>query len=203
MDEPRRRKIYLIRHGETEDGGARRIRGWKNVPLSPDGKRQVERLGWELAGSGLKTLYASDMERTRETAKAIAATTKAKIVLSPQMRSWNLGEFAGMQYPAMTPELQKYAIRKPTMRVPGGEAFCEFKERAFSGIRDAIRKYPKDMLGLVTHHGVERLIKAWLAKNCPADFDLDFAVMFAEGESEAHHELIDIDCDNLMAQEYV
>jgi 2,3-bisphosphoglycerate-dependent phosphoglycerate mutase len=201
--EGRIRHIYLIRHGETEDGGVRRIRGWKNVPLSVEGRRQIERLGFELAGSGLKNLYTSDMERTKDTAKAIAKTTNAKVILSPQLRSWNLGEFTGMQYPAMTPELQKYAIRKPNQRVPGGEAFCEFKERAFSGLRDAIRKYPADMLGLVTHHGVERLFKAWLAKNCSANLDLDFGVMFQEGEAEAHHELIPVDCENLMAREYV
>ena len=201
------REVYLIRHGATalnvEGGGPDRIRGWKNVPLSVHGRQEVEQLSWQLANSGLKTLCASDMERARDTAKAVSKTTNAKVLTTPQLRPWNLGEFTGMESSSVHPEIVKYAVRKPNMRVPGGEAFNEFKERAFSGLRGAIRKVEKDYLGLVTHHRVERLVKAWIAAGQTADFDLDFDVMFQRGEATAHAEIISLNLDNLLAAEYL
>lgn len=204
----RRRDIYVIRHGATGGPGTRgdcnRIHGWDDtIQLTEDGRREVEMLGFQLAGSGIKTLYASDLGRTRETAKIIAKSTGAKVVLSPQLRSWNLGEFTGMDSQAARPQLLKYAMRKPNMRVPGGEAFCEFVERAAAGLRDAINKFPRDYLALVTHYRYERWLKAWIAAGCPVDMGVDFAVMFADGESTAHAEKVGINCDNLLAGEFV
>jgi broad specificity phosphatase PhoE len=68
--------IYIIRHASTalngESGGDDKIRGWMDVPLSREGKREAEDLAWRLRKSGIDTVFSSDLIRAEDTARAIA-----------------------------------------------------------------------------------------------------------------------------------
>src|ERR1043166_2636888 len=59
-------QFYLIRHGATPmnagTGSIDRIRGWRNVPLSPQGHKEADKLGARLKGSGIKLLVHSDLD---------------------------------------------------------------------------------------------------------------------------------------------
>lgn len=191
------REVYIIRHGATamnsESGGPDRIRSWRNLPLSPEGHREIHKLGQELANHGIATCVSSDLQRARETAQAVAKTNHAEVILNSDLRPWDLGEFTGQESRVVTPEIIKFAQQKPERKIPGGESFDEFKERAFKGVREACDDYPVQYLAIVTHHRVERLIKAWQAAGFPADKSIDFSVMFSPGEKTAHAEKIKID----------
>jgi broad specificity phosphatase PhoE len=59
--EPNLRAIYLIRHGATVMNresaiGVSRARGWKNVPLSPEGRREAQWLATSLRESNITHL---------------------------------------------------------------------------------------------------------------------------------------------------
>ena len=100
------RTIQLIRHGATrlnnDDVSVDRIRGWKDIPLSPDGKKEAERIGREIAKNPPDFIASSDLERAYDTAKAIAdACDMAVGDVTKGFRPWNLGDFEGNQ--AMKP----------------------------------------------------------------------------------------------------
>lgn len=195
------RTIYLIRHGATaynsESGGLDRIRGWKNVPLSEEGREEIKKLAQDLKDSGIGLIVSSDLDRARETAEAIAKTTGAKIELSRQFRPWDLGEYTGQESTAVHPLMVNFATKKPWLRVPGGESFDGFKDRVFSGLREICRKEPEKTLAIVTHHRDERMIRAWIALGSPANEAIDLNVMFVRGEKTAHAEKIKIDMGTL------
>lgn len=195
--------VYVIRHGSTplnsQNGGTDRVRGWKNVPLSPKGKLEVAAAARKLKNSGIQLLVHSDLDRATDTAAAISRTTCARMVPSPAMRPWNLGTFTGKESNAIQDELRKFVIDEPGTPVPHGESFDDFRTRVLAGVRDAIERADGRKLGLVTHHRVERLLTAWQAKGEPADGSIETELMFRHGDAPASFKRMTIDTDRLPA----
>ena len=65
-------RIFLVRHGATTLTAEDRFAGATDVPLSDDGREQARRLGMRLRGEQIRSVYASPMGRTVETAQLIA-----------------------------------------------------------------------------------------------------------------------------------
>ena len=92
--EPNKRLVYVIRHGATalnsQNGGVDRIRGWADVPLSPQGRAEADTLAQKLADTGIDVLYYSTLDRAKDTAAAIAKTTGAQMVPDADLKPWNV-----------------------------------------------------------------------------------------------------------------
>ena len=66
--------FLLIRHAVNDWVKTGKLAGWTpGVHLNEDGQAQAAALGQRLADRPLKAIYASPLERTMETAQAIAA----------------------------------------------------------------------------------------------------------------------------------
>ena len=89
--------ILLIRHAETALNASRVIQ-FPDTPLSTRGQWQAERLAARLSRSGVAHILSSDYRRAQETAQQICQTTKASLMLEPQLRERHLGELRGMAY---------------------------------------------------------------------------------------------------------
>ena len=67
-------EIFLIRHAINDWVKTGRLAGWTSgVHLNSDGQKQAQSLGKHLADARLAGIYSSPLERTMETAEAIAA----------------------------------------------------------------------------------------------------------------------------------
>lgn len=180
------REFFLIRHGSTgmndhTDQSADRIRAWKDIPLDDNGRKEAYRLAVALMDSGIDCLYCSDLGRAKDTAKIIADGIGADVEPLKELRPWDLGKFAGRTTTDALPEIAVYASQTPDERVPGGESFNEFRERAFEGLRISLAEDRSDVVGIVTHHRVERLIHAWEAAGFPEDHSLDIGTFLDKG----------------------
>ena len=61
-------RIVVLRHGETAWNDEGRMQGWAPVPLNETGREQATAAGRHLADEyEFDAVYASDLERTRET----------------------------------------------------------------------------------------------------------------------------------------
>jgi len=65
--------ILLVRHGETAWNREGRYQGRTDIPLSPDGERQVRTLGDRLRHLPIAVAISSPLSRARATAEAILA----------------------------------------------------------------------------------------------------------------------------------
>lgn len=121
-------KIYLIRHGETEDADDRRYKGHIDVPLSDNGIEQIKRLSQFLSAtvqkcgssearklgskkegirtfehsnirtSVLKAVYCSGLGRAVKSAEIIADPFGLKPVVVDGLKERNFGVWEGMSF---------------------------------------------------------------------------------------------------------
>src|SRR5689334_2207376 len=68
-----RTTIYLCRHGEVHNPDQVIYGRMPGFPLSIEGKKQAHALGKHLSAKKLKAIYASPLERTKETASIVAS----------------------------------------------------------------------------------------------------------------------------------
>ena len=87
-------RLFLIRHGETE-GNALRIVQRPDIPLSPRGVAQAERLARRLAAEGIARIVASDYARALTTAEHVRQATAAPLTIEPLLRERNFGDLRG------------------------------------------------------------------------------------------------------------
>ena len=64
-------KFYVIRHAEAEGNLYRRIHGWYDSLITPNGYRQIAALEGRFAQEPIDAVYSSDLFRTKTTAGAI------------------------------------------------------------------------------------------------------------------------------------
>ena len=66
-------RVYIVRHGNTFDKGDVNLRvgGKTDLPLSSSGVAQATRLRKAFQDIEFKSVYSSDLKRTKQTAEAI------------------------------------------------------------------------------------------------------------------------------------
>lgn len=181
------RDVFVVRHGATalnnDDVSVDRIRGWKDIPLSDEGRQEAEHLAGDLITKHIDIIVASDLERARETADIISRITGVPVrEVSKEFRPWNVGEYAGQLTSTSIPILIDYATNMPDNPLPGGESFNEFKARFLSGVSRVLSEY-SGRVAVVTHHRGERLMEAWIAAGQPPDASIDCNVFCQKGEA--------------------
>lgn len=193
------RSFLLVRHGATklnsdDDASVDRLRGWLDLPLSPEGRKSVERMADGLHAEGIKTVVSSDLERASDTAKILRDRLNIpNFYTTKGLRPWNVGKFAGQRTEEALPVLADYIRNKPHKQVPGGESFDDFRARGFDAVFKILRDHPDTWLAMVSHYRIERLLKAWKAAGCPANLVIDIERFCSPGEKTAHAEEMSID----------
>ncbi|MFU8795391.1 MAG: alpha-ribazole phosphatase [Dethiobacteria bacterium] len=150
-------EIYLIRHGETESNLQRRYQGWTESPLSDNGLRQAEKVGFFLAEKNIEALYCSDLNRALHTARVIGAGSGIKPQITPLLREIHFGQWEGMTFDeieaawgAMISEWIDDPFHKAA---PGGETLKEVCERMQSFLIRMQEIYPDGKRIAVVSHG--------------------------------------------------
>jgi hypothetical protein len=72
-----------------------RIRGWADVPLNAEGKKEATKLGQILKDKGLQSIVSSDLSRAADTAAEIGRICNVRPSYTSALRPWNLGDLQG------------------------------------------------------------------------------------------------------------
>jgi broad specificity phosphatase PhoE len=139
--------IFLIRHGETA-GNAARIVQRPDVPLSPRGIAQAERLAQRLAREGVARIVSSDLARARQTAEALARVTGAPLGFEVLLHERNFGDIRGTAYAQLG-----FDMFAPDYAPPNGETWAVFHarvDRAWARVQ-ALAAATDGNLAVVTH----------------------------------------------------
>jgi broad specificity phosphatase PhoE len=139
--------IFLIRHGETT-GNAARIVQLPDVPLSPRGIAQAERLAHRLARDDVARILSSDLARARETAESLQRATGAPLAFEPLLHERNFGDIRGTAYADLG-----FDMFAPDYAPPNGETWPVFHarvDRAWERVQ-ALAAVTDGNLAVVTH----------------------------------------------------
>jgi len=158
------RRLFLIRHGETDWNVAGRLQGRRDVPLNALGREQAAQVGrvlLQLAGSvSALTFVSSPLSRAVETMRIIRTTLDlptAAFATDPRLAEISFGRWEGQTWPELRRRDRAGVLRRDAdlwdFAPPGGESYRQLSERvaaALSGISgDA---------AIVTHGGVIRAL---------------------------------------------
>jgi broad specificity phosphatase PhoE len=64
-------RVYIVRHGETEENKQKIIQGHLDSPLNSEGERQADLVAHALKDVPFDLCYSSDLQRAAYTAKRI------------------------------------------------------------------------------------------------------------------------------------
>ena len=84
-------KIYLIRHAEAQGNVFRRLQGQYDAKVTPNGRKQIAALEQRFAEIPVDAVYASDLQRTCQTAEAIYKPKGLPLHKEPRLRELSVG----------------------------------------------------------------------------------------------------------------
>src|SRR5437763_12769646 len=129
---PKPTLVLLVRHGHTPTTGKLLPGRARGLHLSDDGKAQAQAVADRLAAlPKIDAIYASPLERTRETAAPIAKARKRRARTERGLLALDIGEWTGweLKKAAKTEEWKAVQRRPSAFRFPGGESFLEMPSR--------------------------------------------------------------------------
>ncbi len=148
--------VLLVRHGRTPTTGQVLPGRAKGLHLGDEGVAQAERAAERILGLGkskVKAVYASPMERTRETAKPIAAALGHKVKIERGLLEADFGTWTGRKLSDLYKlkeweQVQKYPSG---FRFPEGESFAEMQQRMVGAVQKLVDTHPGQTIVAVSH----------------------------------------------------
>jgi broad specificity phosphatase PhoE len=149
-------RLLLARHGQTDANiDPLLFQGMLDVPLNDTGRRQAAELAEEVAGMGIRSLWASPLSRARETAEIVGERIGLAPILDERLMEGHRGRWEGHRMrDVAVAEPERYADWRgpaPGFRFPGGETLQEHLERVEAALADIATH--AELPALVVCHG--------------------------------------------------
>ncbi len=155
--QPTETLVYLVRHGETEWNVDKRFQGQGDVPLSPTGLAQADKLARWMGSLPVhfSAIYSSDLQRSMQTAMAIGRATGLRPVGVECLRELKCGEWQGLsvaeveqRYPG---QLAYWHAHIQTYCLPGGESIPDLQARVFPCFLELAARHTSQAVVVVSH----------------------------------------------------
>ncbi len=146
--------VLLVRHGQTSTTGTVLPGRAKGLHLAEKGRAQAEAAAARIAQlERVHAVYASPLERTRETAAPIAAAVGHKVQTAKGLLECEFGEWTGKKLSALRkkPEWSTVQQRPSVFRFPGGESFAEMQLRIWNQLERTVADHPGQTVVAVSH----------------------------------------------------
>jgi len=177
--------VLLVRHAVTPTTGVKLPGRAPGLHLSDDGRRQADATARRLGKlPKLAAVYASPLERARETGLPIARVRGIALRIERDLAELDIGEWTGLSL--------KQASRKPEwtivqrhpsgFRFPGGESFPEMQTRMTAALARLVARHPGEVIAAVSHADP---IKAAVAHALGTPLDLFQRIVIAPASISA------------------
>ena len=174
--------VFLVRHGRTPTTGAILPGRAAGLHLADEGNAQAQAVAERIAafhesrlaskaGTGITAVYASPMERTRETAAPIAKALGLRVRQRPGLVECDFGAWTGRKLADLgkLPEWKTVQRHPAGFRFPDGESFSEMQTRMVDTLNALVAEHPGEAIVAVSHADT---IKAAVAQALGTPLDL-------------------------------
>lgn len=154
---PKPTLVLLVRHGRTPTTGDILPGRAEGLHLSEEGVAQAERAAARIAGLKPKArpvaVYASPMERARETAAPIAESLGLEVRTEDGLLEADFGTWTGRRLSELRKLREWAAVQSyPSgFRFPEGESFPEMQQRICATLRCLVAAHPGATVVAVSH----------------------------------------------------
>ena len=205
MTATRSTRFCLVRHGETDWNGEKRIQGQIDIDLNRSGQAQARAVAAGLRGQAFAAVYSSDLLRAWNTAQIAVAGRRIAVSPAPTLRERHFGVLQGVtsrEASERHPDVHRHhQARTPDYDYETGESLIVFAARVMASL-DALaaRHAGQDVLAF-THGGVLDVVyraATGRALDAPRDFTLPNAAFNWVEHSPSGWRLISwADCSHL------
>ncbi len=150
--------MLLVRHGQTPTTGKVLPGRAPGLHLSDEGRGQADAVAERIVAlqgpkRSVAAVYASPLERTRETAAPIAAALGLRVRRHKGLLECDFGDWTGGELKALakTPEWRVVQRHPSGFRFPGGESFTEMQTRVVGAIDRLRAEHQGQTIVAVSH----------------------------------------------------
>jgi probable phosphoglycerate mutase len=146
--------VLLVRHGQTPTTGRTLPGRAAGLHLSDAGVTQAEVAAKRIAElKQVDAVYASPLERARETAAPIAAARGEKVQIDRGLLECDFGSWTGGELKSLMklPEWRQVQRYPSGFRFPDGESFTEMQTRVTGALARLVAKHPGGVIVAVSH----------------------------------------------------
>ncbi len=151
---PKPTTIAFVRHGQTPTTGKVLPGRARGLHLAESGRTQAQAAAERLrAYAKVAAVYASPLERARETAAPIGKALGLRVVVERGLLECDFGTWTGRELKELykLPEWQQVQRNPSQFRFPDGESFLEMQARASDAVRRVVAAHPGEVVVCVSH----------------------------------------------------
>ncbi len=165
------RKVFFIRHGQTDFNRERRLQGAMPVPLNECGRSQSRLLAEYLNTIPIDAIYTSPRSRALETAGIIGAILRQPVRQDERLAEIAFGDFEGLTFAEVETRFPR-AYRKwesgyRPYRVPGGESRLDVQRRMQAAWDDITSVSDMKTVAMVGHSSAMMILLASMFAHLP------------------------------------
>ena len=152
-------RIYLIRHGETDQNKVKCLQGRTDIELNEYGRELAYKTAEGLKEIKFDMIFTSPLKRARETAEIIRGNRNIPILIEERIQEISFGEYEGLcygkeHYNIPDPDFMDFFNRPECYRTPpSGESFASVIARTGAFLGELVRdeRYTNKTILLSTH----------------------------------------------------
>jgi broad specificity phosphatase PhoE len=163
--------LHLLRHGQHNLGGGVLAGRMPGVGLTERGRAEIVAASERLAEENIAALYASPLQRTRESAEIVSERLGLPIEFRDDLVELDFGEWTGTTFNAIRadPRWRPWNQHRSLARIPGGETMRAVQYRAVEAMLEIGDRH-RDAACLIVSHGDVIRSALVFALGMPLDF---------------------------------
>ena len=150
-------EVYMARHGNTAWTQTGQHTGLTDLPLTPDGERNAQRLGERLRGIAFAKVFTSPLHRASRTCELSGFGASAEI--DRDLVEWDYGKYEGLTSAQIRQQRPDWDLFRDG--APGGESPAQIGERA-DRVVERVRRVSGNVLLFSSGHFIRVFTARWL-----------------------------------------
>lgn len=163
--------LHLLRHGQHGLLGGVLAGRMPGVGLTERGRAEIAAAAARLAEERVAAVYASPLQRTRESAEIVAERLGLPVTYREDLIELDFGEWTGATFDSIRadPRWRSWTSHRSLTRIPGGETMRAVQHRAANALLELSERHRDDAVAAVSHGDVIRAALVF-ALGMPLDF---------------------------------
>jgi probable phosphoglycerate mutase len=163
--------FHLVRHGEHKLQGRLVAGRTTGIGLSPTGCADIAAVAERLAADKIDAIYASPLDRTRETAAIIAGRLDLPVAIREDVIEIDFGDWTGLTFDQVRTDerWRPWQTCRSVATIPGGESWRHVQDRTVNALFELRRTHPEGTVVVVSHGDVIRAALLFVL-GMPLDF---------------------------------